>query len=67
MLAAAEAPALRAHVGAHLPEYMVPSAWVVLESMPLTPSGKVDRRALPDPDPAAAPAGRATAIAPKGV
>ncbi|HEV2149654.1 MAG TPA: amino acid adenylation domain-containing protein, partial [Longimicrobiaceae bacterium] len=41
---------LRAHLQARLPEYMVPSALGVLESVPLTPSGKVDRGALPAPE-----------------
>ncbi|HKI02159.1 MAG TPA: non-ribosomal peptide synthase/polyketide synthase, partial [Thermoanaerobaculia bacterium] len=38
---------LRSFLAAALPEYMLPSAWVALEAMPLSPSGKVDRRALP--------------------
>ncbi|KUM82354.1 non-ribosomal peptide synthetase, partial [Streptomyces pseudovenezuelae] len=50
---------LRAFAGERLPEYMVPSLFVELASLPLTPSGKTDRGALPEPE--GIRAGRASA------
>ncbi|MBW4597355.1 MAG: amino acid adenylation domain-containing protein [Brasilonema angustatum HA4187-MV1] len=41
---------LRQFLKAKLPDYMMPQAFVILESLPLTPNGKVNRRALPTPD-----------------
>ena len=42
--------AVQSYLGSKLPEYMVPALWVELESIPLTPNGKIDRKALPDPE-----------------
>ncbi|WP_280335012.1 non-ribosomal peptide synthetase [Nocardia wallacei] len=57
-----DAAAVRAHAAAALPAHMVPAAVLMLPSIPLTPSGKLDRKALPEPDFAALDApGRAPA------
>ncbi|MGW5717615.1 non-ribosomal peptide synthetase [Amycolatopsis sp. NPDC003865] len=51
--------ALRAHAKEQLPDYMVPAALIRLDSLPLTSNGKLDRKAMPEPDFEAASAFRA--------
>jgi amino acid adenylation domain-containing protein len=50
-----KAAELREALKAKLPEYMLPAAFIILERFPLTPNGKIDRRALPKPEFASAP------------
>ena len=47
---AAEVRDLRSSLERKLPKYMIPTTWMKVEEMPLTPSGKIDRRCLPEPD-----------------
>ena len=53
---------LRSHLKLHLPDYMIPQMIVVLEALPLTSTGKIDRKALPTPAPLA---GRSEITAPR--
>jgi acyl-coenzyme A synthetase/AMP-(fatty) acid ligase/acyl carrier protein len=41
---------LRAYLRQRLPDYMLPASFILMEEMPLTPNGKIDRKALPEPD-----------------
>ncbi|WSD00378.1 amino acid adenylation domain-containing protein [Streptosporangium sp. NBC_01755] len=54
-----EPDALQAHVATLLPDYMVPAVVMVLDALPLSPNGKLDRKALPAPDFTALSSGRA--------
>ena len=56
---------IRKYLSGLLPEYMIPSRFVYLAALPMTGTGKLDRRALPDQTPLAAPSATAPYVAPK--
>lgn len=62
---AVDGSALRAHLQAQLPDYMVPAAFAEREAFPLTPSGKVDRKALSRLGVPSAPAARGPVVPPR--
>src|SRR6185369_13945570 len=57
-------PQLRSALAEQLPDYMIPSSFVLLDEWPLTPGGKIDLKALPAPD-VARSTGRGTPIGPR--
>jgi acyl carrier protein len=59
-----KAEVLRNHLGRNLPDYMIPQHFIALQSVPLLPNGKLDRRALPKPDIKSLNGGR-TRVAPR--
>ncbi len=61
---AVSAASLRTYLQNRLPDYMIPSSFVMLESLPLSPNGKVDQRALPAPD-ASRQEGQTDRVAPR--
>ncbi|MFD0414018.1 amino acid adenylation domain-containing protein [Streptomyces sp. NPDC127108] len=66
-VAAADTTALRDRLAEALPDYMVPSAVVALDALPMTAQGKLDRGALPDPELGAASRGRAPRTLTEGI